>query len=163
VKRFWLIMLVLWGTAVSTSRVSAHAELISATPAPGSSVKTLAEIRLVFSEPVGTENQIELLQDFVTAAELQPVLDPNDATVLRAAVPRLPDGVYTVQWNITSADGHPISGSYSLGLNSTLASAAPWYKTTWALLGFLLCGVGVSAFVLRHWRPTSAPKRSAKG
>lgn len=162
-RRLGLIVLVLWGTAVAAPRVLAHAELVSAEPAPGSSVETLTEIRLVFSEPVGADSRIELLQDFVTAAELQPVLDLNDATVLRAAVPPLPDGVYTVQWRITSSDGHPISGSYSLGLNSTLASAAPWYKTTWALLGFLLCGVGVSAFVLRHWRPTSAPKRSAKG
>lgn len=157
-RRFWLIVLVLGITAVAAPRVLAHAELISATPAPGSSVNTLTEIRLVFSEPVGTENQIELLQDFVTAAELQPIVDPNDATVLRTAVPPLPDGVYTVQWRITSADGHPISGSYSLGINS---SPTPWYQTTWALLGFLLCGIGVSAYVLRQRRLTSAPKHSA--
>jgi methionine-rich copper-binding protein CopC len=162
-RRFWLIMMVLWGTAVFTPLVFAHAELISATPAPGSSVATLTEIRLVFSEPVGTESQIELLQDFVTVAELQPAIDPNDATVLRTAVPPLPEGVYTVQWTIISADGHSISGSYSLGINSTPQPVTPWYQTTWALLGFLLCGIGVSAYVLRQWQLTSAPKRSAKG
>lgn len=159
-KRFWLIVLILWGTAVFTPRVLAHTELVSAAPAPGSSVETLTEIRLVFSEPVGTESQIELLQDFVTAAELQPVLDPNDATVLRAAVPPLPDGVYTVQWSVTSADGHPISGSYSLGINDTSTQpATPWYQTTWALLGFLLSGVGVLVIMLRRWHSPTTPKR----
>lgn len=153
--------LVLWGTAVSAPRVLAHAELISATPAPGSSVETLKEIRLVFSEPIMPGGQIELLQDFMAAAELQPVVDPNDATVLVTAVPPLPDGVYTVQWTVTSADSHPISGSFSLGINSTLLPATSWYQTSWALLGFLLSGVAVSAYVLRHWRPTSVPKRSS--
>ncbi len=161
-RRWCLAVLILWGTAVVAPRVLAHAELVSAEPAPGSTVDILTEIRLVFSEPIGAESQIELLQDFATAAELQPELDPNDATVLRAAVPPLPDGVYTVQWRVTSADGHPISGSYSLGINSTLQSAAPWHQTTWALLGFLLCGVAVLAYVLRHWRTTSAPQHSAK-
>ena len=159
-KRFWLILLILWGTAVSTPRVLAHTELVSAMPAPGSSVATLTEIRLIFSEPIAAGGQIELLQDFAAAAELQPVIDPNDGTVLVTAVPPLPDGVYTVQWAITSADGHPISGSYSLGINRTLQSAIPWYQTSWALLGFLLSGVGILVIVLRRWRSPTAPQRS---
>ncbi len=160
-RHFWLILLVLWGTAVIALRVLAHAELLSAEPAPGSTVKILTEIRLVFSEPVGAESQIELLQDFVTAAELQPEIDPNDAMVLRTAVPPLPDGVYTVQWTVTSSDGHPMSGSYSLGINSTsLQTETRWYQTNWALLGFLLSGVGILAIVLRRWRPATTPKHS---
>jgi len=161
VRRFWLILLVLWGTAVSPPRVLAHAELLSAEPAPGSTVQTLTEIRLVFSEPVSTESQIELLQDFVTAAELHPVVDLNDATVLRAAVPPLPDGVYTVQWTVTSSDSHPISGSYSLGINSTSRqNKTRWYQTIWALLGFLLGGIGILVIVLRRWRSATTQKRN---
>ena len=157
-RKFWLIVLIWGGTAVFVPHVFAHAELISATPAPGSSVDSLTEIRLVFSEPVGAGSQIELLQDFVTVAALQPVVDPNEATVLVTAVPPLPDGVYTVQWTITSADGHPISGSYSLGINSRPPQpAVPWYQTTWARLGFLLCGLGIIALALRRWRPPTLP------
>jgi len=156
-----MILLVFGGTAVFVAPVLAHSELVSATPPPGSSVATLSEIRLVFSEPVSAESQIQLLQDFVSVADLQPTVDPNDATVLRTAVPPLPDGVYTVQWSVISTDGHPISGSYSLGLNSTLPQPViPWYQTTWALLGFLLCGLGLSVIVLRRWRPPSTPKRN---
>ena len=158
-RRWWLILLI-WGvTAVHTSRVLAHAELISATPAPGSSVAQLSEIRLVFSEPVRAGATIELLQQFVTVAELEPVLDANDATVLQTAVPPLPDGIYTVQWAITSADGHTISGSYSLRINSAPPPpAVPWYQTTWARLGFLLCGVGITFIVLRRWQAPTVPK-----
>ncbi len=151
-RRLWLILLAVCSTAVVVPGVLAHAQLRSAVPAPGSTVASLTEIELVFSEPIGAESQIELLQDFVTVAELQPVIDPNDATVLRTAVPSLTDGVYTVQWSVSSADGHTISGSYSLGINRTVQSAAPWYQTIWAQFGFLLSGLGVTAYVLRRWR-----------
>ncbi len=149
-RRFWLIVLVVWGTAVSVPHAFAHAELLSAEPAPGSSVATLTEIRLSFSESVSAESKIELLQDFVSVAELHPMIDPNEATVLVTAVPPLPDGVYTVQWSVTSSDGHPISGSYSLGINNAHQSAPPWYLTSWALVGLLVGSFGVMAFILRR-------------
>ena len=162
-KRFWLIGLLLGMTAVFTPRALAHAELVSATPTPGSSVQALTEIRLEFSEPVGSDVRIDLMQDFVPAAELIPVLDPDRPHVVFAAVPPLPSGVYTVQWTVTSVDGHPISGSYSLGINSTPPpTAVPWYQSVWARLFFLLCGVGVTVYVLRQWRPKSTPVREPR-
>ncbi|MBK8901163.1 MAG: copper resistance protein CopC [Anaerolineaceae bacterium] len=162
-KRFWVILL-LWGmAAVFAPRVVAHAELVSASPAPGSSVQALTEIRLEFSEPVAADSRIELLQNFVAAADLTPTIDPANANMLVTAVPPLADGVYTVQWTVTSVDGHPISGSYSLGINSTpLQTAVPWHQSIWAQLGFLLCGVGITVYVLRRWRPTAVPKRTSK-
>jgi methionine-rich copper-binding protein CopC len=164
VRRFWLIVLVLWGTAFSTSTVFAHTELISASPAPGSSVETLSEIRLVFSEPITADSQIEVLQDFVSVAELHPVIDPDDATVLVTAVPPLPDGVYTVQWAVTSVDGHPISGSYSLGIKSTLSpDDIPWYQTIWALAVVLLFSAALVTFLLRRWKPVAVPQRRQNG
>lgn len=160
-RRFWLILLVLWGTAVSTPPVLAHTELISATPAPGSSVETLTEIRLVFSEPVGVASQVELLQDFVSVAELHPMIDPNEATVLVTAVPPLPDGVYTLQWSVTSSDGHPISGSYSLGINHAPSQPTrPWYQTIWALAAALLIGAALVMLLLRYWKPAKVPQRN---
>ena len=158
--RRWLIVgIVLWGTAVFTTHVFAHAELVSATPAPGSSVPALTDIELLFSEPVGTESEIELLQDFVVAAALQPVIDGNDATVLTAAVPPLPDGVYTVQWRITSTDGHPISGSYSLGIDSTLSPANNLRSpSTWWTAGILLLGFGMVVLIVRRWQRPATTK-----
>lgn len=160
-KRLWLILLVLAGTAVFTPRVLAHAELVSASPTPGSSVEMLRELRLTFSEPIEANGRIDLMQDFVPAAELTPTVDPQNANELVTAVPPLPDGVYTVQWTVTSTDGHSISGSYSLGINSApRQEAGPWYRTIWAQLAFLLCGIGATVYVLRRWRPKSTPTRS---
>lgn len=149
-------------TAVFVPRVLAHAELVSASPAPGSSVLALTEIRLVFSEPVGNDARIDLMQDFVSAAELTPTIDPTDPNVLVTAVPPLANGIYTVQWTITSTDGHPISGSYSLGINSTPPQpAVPWYLTIWARLFYLLCAIATIMFSLRRWRPAAAPRRNS--
>lgn len=163
-KRFWVFWLVLGITAVFAPRVLAHAELVSASPTPGSSVQALTEIRLVFSEPVGANGRIDLMQDFVPAAELSPMIDPTDPRVLLTAVPPLADGVYTVQWTVTSVDGHPISGSYSLGINSTPPqTAVPWYLTLWARLFYVLCAIVIILFALRRWRPASAPRRMSGG
>ena len=163
-RRLWVILLALGITAVFTPRVLAHAELVSASPAPGSSVPTLREIRLVFSEPVGANGRIDLMQDFVSAAELTTTIDPADPNALVTAVPPLADGVYTVQWTVTSSDGHPVSGSYSLGINSTpTQTAEPWYRTIGARLFYLLCAVATILLAVRRWRPASAPRRVSGG
>ncbi len=159
-KRSWVIWLALGITAVFTPRVLAHAELVSASPAPGSSVLALTEIRLVFSEPVGSDARIDLMQDFVSAAALTATIDPANPNALVTAVPPLADGVYTVQWAITSVDGHPISGSYSLGINSAPPkTAVPWYRALGAQLFYLLCAIFIILFALRRWRPAAAPQR----
>lgn len=160
-KRWLWVGLILAMTAVVTPRALAHTELVSATPAPGSSVQALTEIRLAFSEPVGSDVRIDLMQDFVPAAELTPVLDPDRPNVVFTAVPPLPNGVYTVQWAVTSVDGHPISGSYSLGINSTPPQPdTPWHQTLTARLAFLLSGVFVVGYTLVRSRPktVSPPK-----
>jgi methionine-rich copper-binding protein CopC len=164
---FWLVLGVLWGTAVSAGSIQtvfAHAELISATPAPGSSVETLNQIRLTFSEPISADSQIQLLQDFVVKAELQPVLDVDNDKVLVTAVPPLPDGVYTVEWSASSADGHLLSGSYSLGINSNLSQPLPWYFSTGGLIAIFLGSLGVAALLLRHWqrRPSQIWRPSSR-
>jgi methionine-rich copper-binding protein CopC len=152
VKRLWLILLVLLGTAIYIPRVLAHADLVSAEPAPGSTVATLTELRLTFSEPISANGQIDLHQNFISAAVLIPVVE--NETELVTAVPTLPDGAYTVQWSVTSADGHPISGSYSLGIDSRLEQpAAPWYRTAWVWGGVVLMLLLATAVWLRRKQP----------
>jgi hypothetical protein len=66
-----------------------------------------------------------------------------------------------VQWSVISSDGHPISGSYSLGINGTPPQPdTPWYLTSWALLALLLGSFGAAALILRRWQPESAPVSS---
>ena len=152
-RRFWLILLVLWGTAVAVPRVLAHAELVSAEPAPGSTVAALTELRLTFSEPIGPNGQIQLHQDFISAAELEPAVDPADETVLVTAVPPVPDGVYTVQWSVSSADGHPISGSYTLAIDSTSGQTNTADRFgNWLWLGVGLVGVVTAGLLISRRR-----------
>ena len=145
-RRLWLIALVLLGTAVFIPQVLAHAELISAQPEPGSTVAALTELRLTFSEPIGPNGQIQLHQNFIDAAALAPVVENEVALV--TAVPPVPDGVYTVQWSVTSADGHPVSGSYSIGIDSNLGEAAPPGILPWVLGGIVL-GIGTAVWLRR--------------
>ncbi len=159
-SRTWLILgLILLVTAVSPHPLLAHAELIDALPSPGSSVRTLQEIKLVFSEPITNNSHIELQQDFVSVAALEPTVDATDSTVLRTAVPPLPDGVYTVQWSVSSGDGHLVSGSYSLGISRTAPAQTPWYLRSWAFAGLLVGSVGATIIILRHWRSTAGSEK----
>lgn len=152
---FWLICGVLLGTAVFSQPAFAHAELVAIFPTPGSSVDKLSEIRLTFSDAVSADSQIQLLQDFVIVADLQPMLNLNNDKELLAIVPPLPDGVYTVSWTAVSADGHPLSGSYSLGINSKPPLAkVPWYFSTAGLIGILLGSLGAAIIFLRRWLPS---------
>ncbi|WP_420628084.1 copper resistance CopC family protein [Candidatus Leptofilum sp.] len=143
-RKFWLI---LWGAAVFVfiPTVFAHAELVSAMPEPGSTIAELTELRLTFSEPIGLNGQIQLHQNFISAADLQPVVENESELV--TAVPPLPDGVYTVQWSVISADGHPIRGSYSLGIDGRPGHANP---TPWFFGGILLIlGMGTAVWLHR--------------
>ncbi|GJM41322.1 MAG: copper-resistance exported protein [Ardenticatenaceae bacterium] len=145
-----MIGLILLGTAVFIPHVFAHAALVSAVPAPGSTVSTLEEIRLMFSEPIGPNGQIQLHQNFLVAAALEPVVENENELV--TAVPPVPDGVYTVQWSVISTDGHTISGSYSLGIDSRTDRSA----MAWIIGSALLIVAGGTAVWLRHKKQTAS-------
>ncbi len=104
-----LLMLV-W----SAPGASAHNALISTDPADGSTVATAPEqITLVFNEP-GQALGSEIV---VTAPDGTVVSDGAvqlvDASVTQALTGDLPAGAYSVTWRVTSADGHPIDGSFT--------------------------------------------------
>ena len=111
----------------------AHSVLVSSTPAKDAAVATSpAEVALVFNEPV--ENQFTELAvlgpDGTSHWEAGPasVVDARVSAPLR---PLGPAGVYTIRYRITSADGHPVSGSIPFRLtvagpaSSVPAAAAP--------------------------------------
>ncbi|MFZ1399796.1 MAG: copper resistance CopC family protein [Candidatus Promineifilaceae bacterium] len=147
-RRLWLVGLILLGTAVLIPQVLAHAELVSAVPEPGNTVAELTELRLTFSEPIGPNGQIQLHQNFIDAAELAPVV-ANERELV-TAVPPLPNGVYTVQWSVLSADGHPVSGSYSIGVDSSLAKTETPGIFPWVAGAILLVvGMGTAVWLRR--------------
>jgi copper transport protein len=110
-------------------RVSAHAELAGATPAPNGTVVTSPDIiELRFSEPVDADLVfIDLVDasrrpvDGLGAATLA-----GDGTRVEVTVPDLEPGVYTVTYQVVSAvDGHATTGAYAFVVDPTGTEASP--------------------------------------
>ncbi len=103
----WLLLLC--GPAL------AHAELVETYPADGD---TLAEspdqVRLQFTEPIEAAfDPVKVYdQQGNRVDEDDARVDPDDAKVLVAGLEELPDGSYTVEWRVTSLDGHIVDGTY---------------------------------------------------
>jgi copper resistance protein C len=99
---------------------SAHDSLVSSSPADGQSVTTMPDtVVLTMNEAavaVGTRLVVSGPDGQVQQG--RPRLSKN--TVEQAVDPDAPAGRYTVTWRVTSADGHPVSGTFSF----TVAQAA---------------------------------------
>ncbi|MGY1773249.1 copper resistance CopC family protein [Blastococcus sp. SYSU D00813] len=103
---------------------SAHDQLSAATPADGASVATApAEVALRFS---GVVQELGA-RVAVTGPGGTAVGDGEprvvDTTLTQPLAPGLPAGTYTVEWRVTSADGHPIAGTTSFTVTSGGAPA----------------------------------------
>jgi len=117
---------VLAAVAVTAGEVSAHATLESADPANGSMLAAPPDhVELVFSENVGKPAALAVLDpagDEVEGGELQVV----DATMSRTYDPAtFAPGVYTISYQVTSADGHPISGTLTFMVHGAGESVTP--------------------------------------
>ena len=117
---------VLAAVAVSTGDVSAHATLESADPANGSMLAAPPDhVELVFSENVGKPAALAVLDpagNEVAGGELQVV----DHTMSRTYDPAtFEPGVYTISYQVTSADGHPISGTLTFMVHGAGESVTP--------------------------------------
>ncbi|HEY1723418.1 MAG TPA: copper homeostasis periplasmic binding protein CopC [Magnetospirillaceae bacterium] len=93
----------------------AHAHLVKADPAVGSTVAATDTLRLTFSEGI----EIKFSKVEVMDAKAQPIqlgavaLDPNDDKVMVLSLPgRLRAGTYTVHWHVVSVDTHRTEGTY---------------------------------------------------
>lgn len=104
---------------------AAHDVLIKTIPADGATVgKVPASVGLVFDQPaqqVGTK--IVIAGPDGPVQQGQPAL-VNDQ-VRQRVIPGSPAGHYTVTWRVTSADGHPVSGTFSFTARQAAAGTAP--------------------------------------
>lgn len=95
----------------------AQAVLLSATPAANSmAMPAPTELRLKFSEGLDPKlSVVTVIGPGKAAVKTGAVeLDPKDNTVLIVALPgSIPDGTYTIKWEVMPTDGHKISGTYS--------------------------------------------------
>lgn len=117
-----LVVVVALAAALLTAQsASAHDVLISTSPADGASIgATPATVTLTFDQPalkVGTALKITGPTGEVTDGTA--TLINNE--VHQAIAPGAPAGRYRVDWRVTSADGHPVSGTFTF--TSTTAGA----------------------------------------
>jgi copper transport protein len=113
--------LVLLGPA---SPASAHAALVAANPAQGSTVATApSEVTLTFSESIGAVNdKIRVIgPDGTRADQNRPVV--SGATLRIPLRPNLPIGTYLVSYRVISADSHPVPGGFTFNIGAPSANA----------------------------------------
>lgn len=124
VARFSAMLMVSMAVAFFTSvgTASAHAVLDSSSPAASTVLESSpSEIRLSFNEDV----ESSLLEIRLFGADQEEILlsaaerAPQDASQVRADVPRLDAGVYVVVWRVMSADGHPATGAFPFEIGRT--------------------------------------------
>jgi methionine-rich copper-binding protein CopC len=120
------LLLALAAVLLTAGRADAHNALLGTDPADGSTVDAPpASITLTFDQPaqsLGTEIVV-LGPDGSTVSEGAAELVDN--TVSQALAADLPAGAYSVEWRVTSADGHPLSGTLAFTASSGAAAAAP--------------------------------------
>lgn len=111
------------GTLLWAPAASAHDELLDLQPGNKVVVTTPpTEVQLVFGAsalPLGT--QIRVTGPAGKVVSTGPV-SIDGGTVVEKLTSGLADGVYRVDWRVTSADGHPVSGTYTFTLKATAAT-----------------------------------------
>jgi copper transport protein len=107
--------------AAPAGTVYGHAELRESVPAADAHLADPPPlISLRFSE------RVELLDDAVVLLDAggsrielgEPTVE---GSVVSATVPDVPDGAYVVDWQVVSADGHPVAGAFTF----TVGNATP--------------------------------------
>jgi len=117
------------GTLGFSVIAEAHALVASSVPAGGATLdRAPTQISITFTEAPDTRlSVVHILNSGGQHVELGPMRpaagDPKTVTV---ALPKLPNGVYTVTWTTVSAvDGHYASGFFTFGVGISPAGASP--------------------------------------
>jgi copper transport protein len=106
--------------ASAASPVAAHAVLIDTEPKAGAIlVQSPERILLTFNERVGTSFSSVRILDFEGDELFSKRADRVESEVLGVTPPGLGDGTYIVIWRVTSADGHPVEGSFTFQVGAT--------------------------------------------
>ncbi len=122
------LIVLIW---IGVSPVQAHAVLIRSIPAENAALaRSPSEVDLYFDEAVEPKlSKLNVLDTDGNVVDLRDGrVDPTDGSHMSATLQPLSDGVYTVVWNVISADdGHQSSGSYpsSVGNVSNIANSSP--------------------------------------
>ncbi|MFL5998134.1 MAG: copper resistance CopC/CopD family protein [Streptomyces sp.] len=169
VRTLVLLLLAACGLLLTTAGpASAHAALTGSDPQQGVVVdKAPDQVSLTFSEKVALSNDsLRVLDPKGKAVQQGKPFEVSGTTYGVKVHSGLPDGTYTVTYQVVSADSHPVSGAYtfSVGAPSTTSVSVSGETAGGGFVGWLygfgrymsyagfIVLVGGAAFVLGCWQ-----------
>ncbi|MET7742155.1 copper resistance protein CopC [Streptomyces sp. NPDC005385] len=170
--RFRTLLLLFLAVAAAllagAAPASAHAALTGSDPQQGTVVaKAPTQISLTFSEQVSmNDSSLRVLDPKGKRVDTGAPSDLGGSTYGMKLHAGLPDGTFTVTYQVVSADSHPVSGAFtfSIGAPSQTSVAASGQEVGGGVVGFLygagryfsyagfILLVGGAAFVLGCWQ-----------
>ncbi|MFD5340148.1 copper resistance CopC/CopD family protein [Streptomyces hawaiiensis] len=153
---------------VGAGPASAHAAVTGSDPGQGAVVdKAPARISLTFSEQVAmSDDSLRVLDPEGKRVDTGKPANVSGTTYAVPLHPGLPDGTYTVAYQVVSADSHPVAGAYtfSIGAPSKTSVSVSGQSADDGVVGWLygfgryvsyagfIVMAGGAAFVLACWR-----------
>ncbi|MFF3908124.1 copper resistance CopC/CopD family protein [Streptomyces sp. NPDC001848] len=163
-----LLLAVAGGLFAGAAPASAHAALLGSDPAQGVVVdKAPTQVTLTFSEQVAfSDGSLRVLDPRGQRVDTGKPANLSGTTYGVQMRPGLPNGTYTVTYQVVSADSHPVSGAFTFSVGApsatTVSASSPTVGggvvgTLYGIgryvsyAGFILL-IGGAAFVLACWQ-----------
>jgi copper transport protein len=163
-----LVLAVAGAVLAGATPASAHAALTGSTPQQGAVVNQApTQVSLTFSERVAlSDGSVRVLDPKGKRVDTGKAVDLGGTTYGVKLHSGLPDGTFTVTYQVVSADSHPVSGAFTFSIGApsqtsvALSDPAVGGGVVGALYGigryvsyagFILL-VGGAAFVLTCWK-----------
>ncbi|KUL26877.1 copper resistance CopC/CopD family protein [Streptomyces regalis] len=166
-----LVLLLLAATGLllaGAGPVSAHAALTGSDPRQGAVVdEAPTQVSLTFSEKVAlSDDSLRVLDPKGKRIDRGDPANPSGTTYAVKLHSGLPDGTYTVTYQVVSEDSHPVAGAYTFSIGAPSQTTVSVSDQTagggivGALYGFgryvsyagFTVMVGAAAFVLACWQ-----------
>ena len=169
VRNLVLLLLAVTGMLFAgAGTASAHAALTGSDPSSGVVVdKAPTQISLTFSEKVATNNNsLRVLDPKGKRVDVGKPSNVSGTTYAIQVRSGLPDGTYTVAWQVVSADSHPVAGAFTFSVGAPskttvsvsdqdvgggLVGGLYGFGRYMSYAGFIVM-VGGAAFVLACWQ-----------
>ncbi|MEV7288232.1 copper resistance protein CopC [Streptomyces sp. NPDC093252] len=120
-----LLVAVTGALFLGAAPASAHAAVTSSDPQQGAVVEQApAQVSLTFSEPVSApEGSVRVLGPKGERADTGAPTNPSDTIYTVKLHSGLPDGTYTVTYQVVSADSHPVAGAFTFSISAPSATS----------------------------------------
>ncbi|MFF8031328.1 copper resistance CopC/CopD family protein [Streptomyces sp. NPDC016626] len=128
VRSLVLLFLAVTGALLAgAAPVSAHAALTGSAPAQGAVVDTApTQVSLTFSEQVAvSDDAVRVLDPKGERVDKGTPANPSGTTYTVRLLSGLPDGTYTVAYQIVSADSHPVAGAFTFSIGAPSETSVP--------------------------------------